>query len=431
MLVPEALMATLRGLGLVAGEAQDEPPAASTDGADAPARPGLPVVSAGLFLAQECNMRCVYCYGNAGTFAGAGLMDRGTALRAVDWLLENSLGEERVAISFFGGEPLLNFPLLREIVPYARQEAARRGKAVDFSVTTNGALLTDEVIAFIREEQVQPMISFDGPPEVQDSQRPFKDGSGSHGVVAANARKLRAVLPGLAARATLHGDGDPLRIRQGVLEAGFTACLLATESPVLLNGPPGDAGAETGAERRLEGMRALHRLEAGELSDLIRRRGIDKDLPPFSLGGLHGLVTGEKRHYGCGVGKGMVGIAVNGDIYPCHRFAGLADMRLGNIADYRAGALNDYHRGVVDSLPACRACWARYLCGGGCLYHNMACTGDMRRPSPPDCRERRHQFESMIHVRCGLDEADKDYVRGLLEAGPPGDRRPCGRAGQA
>lgn len=424
-LVPETSMKILRGLGLVASKQSAAPQAGQGEksGADT-GRTGYPVTHVGLLVAQECNMRCVYCYGNAGKYAGGGLMDESTAIGAVDWLLENSGDARELGISFFGGEPLLNFPLVRKIVPYARKNAVERGKAMSFSMTTNGSLLTDEIIAFIREEDIHPLISFDGPPEVQNSQRPFRDGSGSYDTVTANARKLLKVLPRVPARATLHGNADPARIRQGMKQAGFTVCQMAPSSPVLLNVPDSAAAADEVGEHMATRLRDLHRQEIEELLLAVRERKVEKDSPLPALGALYGLATGQKRYYGCGIGKVMAAIAVNGDIYPCHRFVGLAKMRLGNIADYRAGTFNNYHRAVVDNLPECRACWARYFCGGGCFYHNKAMTGDMRRPDGPGCREKKAMIEHLVHVHCQLGQADRQYIRDMLEGFNPEHRQP-------
>jgi uncharacterized protein len=171
-------------------------------------------------------------------------------------------------------------------------------------------------------------------------------------------------------------------------------------------------------------MTAYNREEVEELLALIKERRIDKDCPPDLLPLMAEMSSGEKRHYGCGIGKGMAGISITGDIYPCHRFAGQEEMRLGNIADYRAEGLNDYYRAVVDHLPECRNCWARYFCGGGCFYHNKAHTGDMHRPEPLDCLERKAMFEGIIHVWCELDEEDRKYLQDVLKDVEPAERRP-------
>jgi uncharacterized protein len=125
------------------------------------------------------------------------------------------------------------------------------------------------------------------------------------------------------------------------------------------------------------------------------------------------LVTGEKKFYNCGVGKGMAGITVTGDIYPCHRFAGVENMKMGNIENYCGEGMNDYYRTPVVNMPRCLPCWARYLCGGGCFYDNMARTGDYRTPDETSCAETRAIYEKGICVLTELDEGDREYLRKL------------------
>ena len=413
-LIPDALMKALRGCGLAADELADtEAAAPATASTAVSAQAGRPVVGMALFLTQTCNLRCLYCYGDGGEYGERGLMDAETARAAVDWLLESSLEAEKVHISFFGGEPLLGFSLLREVVAYARKQAAARGKVVRFNLTTNGTLLSDAVIAFLADEQIEPLISFDGPPEIHDRQRPFKNGRGSYARVFANVQKLRQKVPQLTARATVYGDADPIAIREGLDEVGFATCILCPASPVLLQGAlQEDASLCVEAAER---MLAYRRAEVAALFGAIAARSLDPTRPPPGLVQLAALADGRTRHATCGVGRGLHAVAVNGDVYPCHRFVGLEEARLGHIGEYRAGALNDYHRAVVENLPLCRRCWARYFCGGGCFYHNRACTGDMHRPDPLFCHETKTVCDDLIHGWCTLSEEDKAYVQKQVE----------------
>jgi uncharacterized protein len=223
------------------------------------------------------------------------------------------------------------------------------------------------------------------------------------------------VFPYLKARATVYGDTDPFRIKEGMEQAGFTTCLLEKASPVLLNGPLTVMPPDGLGERTLQRMLAFYRKEIEQLLAAIRERKIDKDCPPELLYVMTSMIFGRKRYHGCGIGKGMAGISVTGDIYPCHRFIGQEELRLGNISDYYAEGLNDYYRAVVDHLPECKSCWARYYCGGGCFYHNMANTGDMHRPDTLDCQERKAMYEGLIQVYCLLDEGDKEYLKEILK----------------
>ena len=409
VLIPDAVMQTLRACGLPVDEASE---------AAAPAAPvklaTRPVVNIFLFLAQACNMHCVYCYGNAGEYGHRGVMSEETALASVEWLMENSLDAKKIYVTFFGGEPLLKFPLMKQVIAYAKEQAATRGKDVKFNLTTNATLLTNKVITFLKAEQINPLISFDGPAEIQNRQRPFKNGRGSYNRVYANVQKLRAVISNLTARATVYGDGDPFAIRQEMEKAGFIDCRLSLTKPAFLQGVTRSED-KTARQEAAERMLTYRRSEAVRLFSAITKRTLDTAGPSVELAILSGLVDGHKRYIGCGIGRGMHAVSVNGDIYPCPCFVGMEDTRLGHIRDYQVGEINNYHRAVVDNLPVCRACWVRYFCGGGCFYNNHASTGDMHRPDLVFCHGMKIMCEDLIHGWCKLNESDKAWMRKQLE----------------
>ena len=431
-MIPDTLMRVLREVGLVPPAPPDPtaepastaaPPAMSpakaveTPNHPAPAR-SHPVVNVALFLTQTCNLRCVYCYGQGGEYGHQGVMTWDTARAAVDWLMENSLDAEQVHIGFFGGEPLLNFPLLQQVVAYAKALAAARGKRVTFNLTTNATRLTDKIIAYLRAENIIPLISCDGPPTIQDRQRPFKNGRGSYQRLYANVQKLRQVFPDLTARATLHEDADPVAIRRGLAAVGFTQHLLQRASPVIL----ADAGSNTAMTTEQHGptmtddrILADQRAEVARLFTAVSRRTLTAHTAPLALILLSSLATDQKRHVACGIGRGMAAVAVSGEIYPCHRFVGLKGTRLGHLHDYRAGELNNYHRAVVDNLPVCRGCWARYLCGGGCFYDHQGHTGDPHRPDVRYCREIKTVCEDLLHSWGALPDPDRDFLRNQVK----------------
>jgi uncharacterized protein len=418
-LVPDGLMKALRAANLVAEDALQAkvtPEAATTkdiEGNEERPDPGS-VSNIALLLAQTCNMACPYCYGQAGAYAGSGLMNAETARKAVDWLMANSNNKKIVHLGFFGGEPLLNLPVLKETVSYAKEQAARHGKEVLFGITTNATLVDDEIVSYLKQEKIEPLVSCDGPAEIHDRQRPFQNGTPSHSSVVAGARRLQIAFPKVMARATLCGDTDPYIVRRGLEEAGFAHCSLTLASPVLLDGAGADEdpAARDAATGR---MLAYRRQEVKEVFAVIAGRCIDPEQPPEGLALLSDLATGVKRHTGCGIGRGVRAISVDGGIYPCHRFVGVADTWMGNLDRYKAEGLNEYHRAVVENLPECRSCWARYFCGGGCFYENRARTGDMHRPDPLFCREVLTVREDFIAGWCRLSDADRDYARAQIE----------------
>jgi len=162
----------------------------------------------------------------------------------------------------------------------------------------------------------------------------------------------------------------------------------------------------------------------------VAARTLAAPTAPLALALLSSLIKGQQRQVARGVGRGLAGVSVSGEIYPCHRFVGLAGARLGHLHDYRAGKVNDYHRAVVDNLPVCRSaglpvcrgCWARYLCSGGCFYDNQARTGDPHRPDLRYCREIKMVCEDLIHGWGALPDAVRDYLRAQVQTLIPGDR---------
>jgi uncharacterized protein len=411
-LVPQALFRELQRVELVrAGE--QELDAWTRDRS----RPAKLVTNMTLLLAQRCNMRCVYCYGDGGEYGAKGMMCSATALQAVDWLIENSGDAEHLNICFFGGEPLLNFTVLKQAVVYAREQGAQKGKRFTFTVTTNGSVLTNEITAFLKQQDVKPMVSFDGPQEYQDRNRPFSNGRGSYARVRANVQKLRAAFADLGARGIVCGDQDPFQVRAAAAAAGFTECSIGIASPVIEKSPPsGVADGDTSRVQAVERMLAYKRQLLDEALEAIRERKVNIHCTPTMLPAIIDLCDGKRHYYGCGLGRGLAGVSISGDVYPCHRFIGQPEMKMGNIADYKAQPLNDYSRAIVDRLPECQRCWARHWCGGGCFYRNKALTGDLHRPDPLDCLERKSQIEGLLHVHAQLQDDDKAYLRTVRES---------------
>ena len=426
-LIPDAQMQALRATGLVADPGAADGAAA----AEAPPSPGPSrLVNMVLVLAQTCNMRCTYCLGGGGEYGRPGMMSEQTALAAVDWFLESSRDAESVQIGFAGGEPLLAFPLLERVVGYARRQAAARGKVVTFGMNTNGSLLTDRVVAFLAREGIVPTISFDGPAAVQDRQRPFRNGRGSFERVRRNVTRLRAVMPDLTAQATVCAGSDPFAIRRALEEAGFRRCVLNRPSPALRRGP-GEAGAGAAAaagatgelQKAAERMTEYRRAEVHGLFAAVHAWDLAAAAPTREMRMLTHLAAGRRNRASCAVGRGVAAVAADGGVYPCPSFLGVEAMKLGVIGDCGAQDMDDRRRTVVENLPACRHCWARYLCGGGCFYDNLACTGDLRRPDPLFCHETKVVCEDLIAGWCRLSDDEQAYVRAQT-AGPALEARP-------
>lgn len=370
----------------------------------------IPVQNIALFVTQQCNFRCVYCYGDGGRYGTGGEMRIETARKAVDWFIEQSQRMKKLHISFFGGEPLLNFSLIKDVVQYALKRGTECGKQFEFNITTNGSLLDDEKIVFLKEYKIEPFISIDGPKELQDTQRPFENGQGTYETVVEKAGKLLEVFPEAACCATLVGNNDPVTVDQALREMGFMHRIVAGASRSLFDSSehPGD-----GSRRDLSGMHKKAKYEASQLLAAIGKRDTENlnDLKGSGLlfGFVALFVNQQKRYSYCGAGKGTLAVSCSGDVYLCHRFVGMEDQRLGDIFTKglnRQIYLND----AMQFRERCAKCFVKYICAGGCYHDNLSSNGSVFEPDEDMCVLIRRSAELAAAVCSRLTEEDRAYL---------------------
>lgn len=345
-----------------------------------PAAPPMdyPLQALVLNVTNQCNLACTYCYefGSDKIATPAGkpkYMTLDTAKASIDFLFKSSGGREAVHVTFFGGETLMNFKLLREVVEYANAQAAALGRRITFSLTTNGTLLTDTIIDFLSDNAIGVTVSMDGPAELQDKRRVYKSGKGSYAVIEPRLRALiaRHRTRAVTARVTLtDGVTDVIRIYRhlkddiGFHEVGFAPVTASDNQDYSL----GDGGMET----VLDGF---HTLAEEWLSYAVR-------------GEMHGftnvsetigeLISGTNKSHPCGAGLGLLGVSPAGDLSPCHRFTDADTHTLGNLeTGLDQGKREDFlSRGHVGAKYECQSCWARPLCAGGCHHEAFVRYGD-------------------------------------------------------
>jgi len=367
-----------------------------------------PISNITLFVTQECNLDCVYCYGLGGQYGSPGHMSSATGMKAVDWLVGRSGDVKKLSITFFGGEPLLNFPLIQEIVEYAGEEGRRTGKEFEFGITTNLLLLDEKKLEFIQKHKLKPMVSFDGPREIQEKQRPFKSGRGSsYNASIPKIKQILAVMPETPCRATIVGDADPAAVRESLCEIGFTSVHMAPDSESLLGRTPGDR------ERDLaHTMQAMEAEAESFLKDVEKRdfESLEKHKRTgFLCDSLGDLLNNQKRSFPCGAGRRTVAVSNSGDVFLCHRFVGTEEFKLGSVhaPDLDRGP---YLRPSVDTMEGCSECFARYLCGGGCYHDNAGRTGSAFGPAEDFCRLKRKTMELVVTIAGNLSDSDKEYL---------------------
>ncbi|MGH9671755.1 MAG: quinohemoprotein amine dehydrogenase maturation protein, partial [Bryobacteraceae bacterium] len=334
--------------------------------------------------------------------------DEETARASVNYLMENSPGRRSVHITFFGGETLLNFPLVRMVIGYARERAREAGKYIDFSLTTNGTLLKPDVIEYLAENQVGVTISMDGPPEMQDALRVFENGRGSYDIIAPKVRELlkRHTSRPIAARVTLTAQVvDVLKIYRhlkhdlGFHEVGFAPVTTSPNRLYAIN--------ERGLDWVLEQFTSL----AGEYLDFALRG----EHHGFSnvTDTIRELHSGISKAHPCGAGLGMVGVGPSGDIAPCHRFVDSDTHKLGHIStgiDQQKQA-EFLERGHISRKLECHSCWARPVCSGGCYHEAFVRYGDTGHANLHYCDWIRGWTDVCLRVYGEIAARNPGYLR--------------------
>ena len=355
-----------------------------------------PIKAMCLHISHDCNLRCKYCFTSTGDFGkGRKLMPFEVGKAAIDFLLEKSVGRENLEVDFFGGEPLMNFDVVKQIVEYARSKEEEYHKNFRFTITTNGMLLDDETIDYINKEMYNVVLSIDGRKEVNDRMRVRVDGSGCYDRILPKFKKLvdgrgdkEYYVRGTYTKYNLDFSEDVMHL----YEAGFDEISV---EPVIES--PEEAYAIT--EEDLDQIYA----EYDKLVDrigAIRKSGkhinffhfmIDLDQGPCVI----------KRLRGCGSGNEYVSITPDGDIYPCHQFVGHDEYKMGNIEEgtFNNDIKKEFAGCHVYSKPACQECWARFYCSGGCNANNFVFNGDIHKAYELSCKIQRKRIECAILMK--------------------------------
>jgi uncharacterized protein len=342
-------------------------------------------------------------------------MDWETARSSVDFLFTRAGKSPHVNLVFFGGEALLNFPLLKRVVEYAEERARDAGKKIDCSVTTNGSLLTDPVIDFMQEHRFGITVSMDGPKDIQDRRRRIGSSNGSYDVVAGRVRRLveRYRVRPIVARVTLtKGTLELRRIFEHLTGLGFFEVGFA---PVT---------AEAGEEYGL-GSDDLRELLAQfrDLGSLYVERALRDEYTGFSnlssvLSDVH---LGVQKALPCGAGLGLLDVDAQGDVYLCHRFPGSEEHKYGNVRDPDAieyERIGEFLQHVtLDNKPVCQTCWIRGLCGGGCYHEAYKKSGDSFLPNLHYCGWLREWIEYAIQVYVQIQQRNPGFMEKHLVAG--------------
>lgn len=307
-----------------------------------------------LHVAHDCNMICTYCFGEQGSFAGSKcLMSAEVGKKAMDYLLRNSGTRRNLEIDFFGGEPLMNFGVVKELVAYGRQEEQKYGKNIRFTITTNGLLLDSEKTQFINQEMDNVILSIDGRPEINDKMRKTVNGKPTYDKIISNYLEFTRKREGLYyVRGTFTRNNlDFTRDVEHLTSLGFRN---VSVEPVVTDLGQDYALQEEDRDRIFE--------EYDRLTELYlekARKGEDFDFFHFNVDLEQGPCL-LKRLSGCGAGTEYLAVSPEGDLYPCHQFVGNKDFRIGNLSDdlLSNNQRETFLKANIYEKEECRNCWA-------------------------------------------------------------------------
>ena len=349
-----------------------------------------------LHVAHDCNLSCTYCFAGEGEYHGErGLMTFETGKRALDFLIENSGSRHNLEVDFFGGEPLMNWDVVKRLVAYGREQEKKYNKNFRFTVTTNGVLLNDEIIDFCNREMGNVVISLDGRREVNDRMRSSRNGKGSYDLIVPKFQHFmekRGDGEYYMRGTYTHYNTDFLQDLLHMADLGFTELSI---EPVVAPPEADYALKEEDLPKILEQYDQL-------AVEMLKR---EKEGRGFTF--YHYMIDLEggpcvvKRVSGCGVGTEYMAVTANGDLYPCHQFAGEEKYKLGNVFD---GVTNPEVRDEfklcnVYAHPECKDCFAKMYCSGGCAANASHTTGSVTGVSEMGCKIHRCRIENALMLQ--------------------------------
>lgn len=354
-----------------------------------------------LMIIQECNLRCTYCYGEGGEYQDRGKMSLETAKKSIDFLIGNSKNKE-LLICFLGGEPLMNFPLIKDVVAYCNKYENDKPIHFKYTITTNGTIWNDEIEKFLREKHFTVQISVDGNKDVHNCNRFYANGLGSFDVMEKNTRNMRN--DGLVSgRATITATNlDLVDNFKALNDMKFRSIPMAPAQNLLSDE---DYDRLIGENTKLV-QYFLELIQSGDYKTAKKLR--------ILMSGLQKIhKSGVARKILCGVGSAQLAVDINGEIYPCHRFVANKEYAMGNVLkDTKIEKMPFLEEITLEKHKECKNCWARNLCVGACPNENLVNAGTTQKSDSKNCRFIQAMYNDLIHAYLELTVENKKQLLG-------------------
>ncbi len=352
-----------------------------------------------LHIAHDCNLACRYCFAEEGEYHGRrAIMPYEVGKAALDFLIKASGNRRNLEVDFFGGEPLMNFEVVKKLVAYGREQEKLHDKNFRFTLTTNGVLLNDEVMEFANREMANVVLSIDGRKEVNDNMRPFRNGTGSYGMIVPKFQKFadsrnqeKYYVRGTFTHNNLDFSKDVLHLA----DLGFQQISV---EPVVADPSQSYALQKEDLPKLFE--------EYDKLAvELVERQKEGRGFNFFHfMIDLEGGPCVAKRLSGCGSGTEYLAVTPWGDLYPCHQFVGNEEFLMGNVEE---GVKNiplqkEFKRCNVYAKEKCRDCFAKFYCSGGCAANSWNFHGKITDTYEIGCELQKKRIECAIMVKAAL-----------------------------
>ena len=354
-----------------------------------------------LHIAHDCNLACRYCFAEEGEYHGRReLMSFEVGKQALDFLIANSGHRRNLEVDFFGGEPLMNWQVVKDLVAYGREQEKIHDKNFRFTLTTNGVLLNDEVMEFANKEMGNVVLSIDGRKDVHDHMRPFRNGKGSYDLIVPKFQKFaesrhqdKYYVRGTFTHYNLDFSEDVLHLA----DLGFQQISV---EPVVAEDSEAYALREEDLPKLFE---EYDRLAA----EMVKRKKEGRDFNFFHfMIDLEGGPCVAKRLSGCGSGTEYLAVTPWGDLYPCHQFVGNDEFLMGNVWDgvTRTDIQDEFKCCNVYAKEKCRNCFARFYCSGGCAANSYHFHGHINDAYDIGCELQKKRIECAIMIKAATAE---------------------------
>lgn len=358
-----------------------------------------------LHIAHDCNLACKYCFAGEGEYHGhRALMSLDVGKKALDFLVQNSGNRVNLEVDFFGGEPLMNWQVVKDLVAYGRSLEEPNHKKFRFTLTTNGVLLDDEVLEFANKEMSNVVLSIDGRKEIHDLMRPHRGGQGSYDEVVPKYKKVAESRNQMDYYVRGTFTRNNLDFAEDVKH-------LADEGFEQISVEPVVARPEEDYALRMEDVPAILK-EYDELAlEYIRRKKAGKGFNFFHfMINLEGGPCVAKRLSGCGSGTEYLAVTPWGDLYPCHQFVGQEEFLMGNVEEgiIRTDIRDKFKACNVYAKDQCRDCFAKFYCSGGCAANAYNNSGDINGAYELGCELQRKRVECAIMIKAALADEEKE-----------------------